>query len=38
MRSWGFGLDILSIYDFVFRIEYGFNQFGNGTFVVNTGL
>lgn len=38
MRSWGVGLDILSIYDFVFRIEYGFNQFGNGTLVFNTGL
>lgn len=38
MRSWGVGLDILSIYDFVFRIEYGFNQFGNGNLVFNTGL
>jgi outer membrane protein assembly factor BamA len=38
MRSWGVGLDILSIYDFVFRIEYGFNQFGNGNLVFNTGF
>ncbi|MFZ9661211.1 MAG: hypothetical protein ACO29O_04970, partial [Chitinophagaceae bacterium] len=30
----GVGIDILSIYDFVFRIEYGFNQFGrNGLYV-----
>jgi len=29
MRTWGFGLDIVSIYDFVFRLEYSFNQLGN---------
>lgn len=30
----GIGIDILSIYDVVFRIEYGFNQFGrNGMYV-----
>jgi hypothetical protein len=26
LKSWGFGLDIVSIYDFVFKIEYSFNQ------------
>ena len=29
MRTWGFGLDIVSIYDIVFRMEYSFNQLGN---------
>jgi outer membrane protein assembly factor BamA len=29
IRSWGLGLDVVSIYDFVFRIEYSFNQLGN---------
>lgn len=28
MRTWGFGMDIVSIYDFVFKIEYSFNQLG----------
>ncbi|WP_298297084.1 POTRA domain-containing protein [Hydrotalea sp.] len=28
LRTWGFGLDIVSIYDFVFRFEYSFNQLG----------
>lgn len=28
LRTWGIGLDIVSIYDFVFRIEYSFNQLG----------
>jgi outer membrane protein assembly factor BamA len=28
LRTWGVGLDIVSIYDFVFRIEYSFNQLG----------
>lgn len=28
LRTWGFGLDIVSIYDFVFKIEYSFNQLG----------
>lgn len=38
MRTWGVGVDILSIYDFVLRLEYGFNQFGNSGLFVNTGL
>lgn len=28
LHSYGFGLDIISIYDFVFKIEYSFNQLG----------
>ncbi|MEN9685404.1 MAG: hypothetical protein RLZZ28_1190 [Bacteroidota bacterium] len=28
LRSWGIGMDIVSIYDFVFKIEYSFNQLG----------
>jgi outer membrane protein assembly factor BamA len=28
LHSYGFGIDILSIYDFVFKIEYSFNQLG----------
>jgi len=28
LHTYGFGLDILSIYDFVFKIEYSFNQLG----------
>lgn len=32
LRSAGIGLDIVSIYDFVFRLEYSFNQFGDRGF------
>ncbi|GAC1396282.1 MAG: hypothetical protein NVSMB63_16720 [Sediminibacterium sp.] len=28
LRTWGIGMDIVSIYDFVFKIEYSFNQLG----------
>jgi len=28
LHTWGFGMDIVSIYDFVFKIEYSFNQLG----------
>jgi hypothetical protein len=28
LYTYGFGLDIVSIYDFVFKIEYSFNQLG----------
>jgi len=28
MHTWGAGLDVVSIYDFVFRFEYSVNQFG----------
>ena len=28
LKTWGFGIDIISIYDFVFKIEYSFNQLG----------
>lgn len=37
MKTWGIGLDILSIYDFVFRIEYSFNQLGGRNFNVGAG-
>lgn len=34
LRTWGLGLDIVSIYDFVFKIEYSFNQLGrNGLYL-----
>jgi outer membrane protein assembly factor BamA len=33
MYSYGFGIDVVSIYDFVFKFEYSFNQFGNQNFV-----
>jgi len=26
LKTWGIGIDIVSIYDFVFKIEYSFNQ------------
>jgi outer membrane protein assembly factor BamA len=29
LKTWGFGIDIVSIYDFVFKIEYSFNQLNN---------
>ena len=32
----GIGLDIVSIYDFVFRIEYSFNQYGDKGFAFRT--
>lgn len=28
LHTWGFGMDIVSIYDFVFKLEYSFNQLG----------
>jgi outer membrane protein assembly factor BamA len=28
LHTWGLGMDIVSIYDFVFKIEYSFNQLG----------
>jgi len=34
LRTWGLGLDIVSIYDFLFKIEYSFNQLGrNGLYL-----
>jgi outer membrane protein assembly factor BamA len=36
LYSGGVGLDILSFYDFVFRIEYSFNQLGNNGLFLNT--
>lgn len=34
LRTWGIGMDIVSIYDFVFKIEYSFNQLGrNGLYL-----
>lgn len=34
LHSYGIGLDIISIYDFVFKIEYSFNQIGQNGFVL----
>lgn len=36
LRTWGVGLDIVSIYDFVFRIEYSFNQLNNDGLFLHT--
>jgi len=36
LRTAGIGLDIVSIYDFVFRLEYSFNQFGDKGFAFRT--
>lgn len=34
MRTWGAGMDVVSIYDFVFKFEYSINQFGeHGLFI-----
>lgn len=37
MKTWGIGIDILSIYDFVFKIEYSFNQLGGQNLNFGTG-
>ena len=32
--SWGFGLDMITFYDIVFKFDYSFNQFGeSGLFI-----
>ncbi len=36
MHTWGFGMDIVSIYDFVFKIEYSFNQLGRDGLYLQT--
>lgn len=36
LRTWGFGMDIVSIYDFVFKIEYSFNQLGKDGLYLQT--
>lgn len=36
LRTWGFGVDIVSIYDFVFKIEYSFNQLGKDGLYLQT--
>ena len=36
LKTWGFGLDIVSIYDFVFKIEYSFNQLGRDGLYLQT--
>jgi len=28
LYSWGFGLDVIAVYDVVFKFDYSFNQFG----------
>ncbi len=36
LRTWGLGMDIISIYDFVFKIEYSFNQLGRDGLYLQT--
>lgn len=36
LRTWGFGFDIVSVYDFVFKIEYSFNQLGRDGLYLQT--
>jgi hypothetical protein len=36
LRTAGFGLEIATIYDFVFKLEYSFNQFGESGFFIHT--
>jgi outer membrane protein assembly factor BamA len=36
LRTWGLGMDIVSIYDFVFKIEYSFNQLGRDGLYLRT--
>ncbi len=36
LRTWGIGMDIISIYDFVFKIEYSFNQLGRDGLYLQT--
>ncbi|MES2331570.1 MAG: POTRA domain-containing protein [Bacteroidota bacterium] len=36
LRTWGFGMDIVSVYDFVFKIEYSFNQLGKDGLYLQT--
>ncbi|MCW3088155.1 MAG: hypothetical protein JWQ78_1541, partial [Sediminibacterium sp.] len=36
LRTWGLGMDIVSIYDFVFKIEYSFNQLGRDGLYLQT--
>ncbi len=33
LHTFGFGIDVVSIYDFVFKFEFSFNQLGNQNFV-----
>lgn len=36
LRTWGIGLDILTFYDIVFKLEYSFNQLGEKGLFVHT--
>lgn len=36
LRTAGFGLEIASIYDFVLKLDYSFNQFGQSGFFLHT--
>ncbi len=36
IKTWGLGIDIVSIYDFVFNIEYSFNQLGRDGIYLHT--
>jgi hypothetical protein len=37
LRTWGVGLDVVSIYDFVFKIEFSFNQMGQRGLYLHNG-
>lgn len=36
LKTWGFGMDIVSIYDFVFKFEFSFNQLGRDGLYLHT--
>lgn len=36
LRTTGIGIDVVSVYDFVFRLEYSFNQVGDRAFAFRT--
>ena len=36
LRAWGFGVDIVTIYDIVLKLEYSFNQLGDKGFYVHS--
>jgi hypothetical protein len=36
LRTWGAGVDIVTFYDVVLKVEYSFNQFGESGFFIHT--
>lgn len=36
LKAWGAGLDIVTFYDVVLKLEYSFNQFGQGGLFIHT--